>query len=300
MHTTPFFGSFALAAVVAAVPVTSVQPRDTDICKGPDTTNITDIQSFLSTQGPIIQLDLDILTFYQHETDWLKTYWNLYFSDIGGGFLMDGCSAIDGSCQLPPVTCRNMTNPLSYWILYSVLNLQSKANIINNLLLWDGWINSNTVAQITKDFTTTQITSAAYTWLSSAFTVAGSIASVAEVGDLGAAQDLAGGMFGIMSWGFGQAASSAPPSDSVDPTQVYSALTQLVAGVATHIKDMMQDVTGHGDPGQLPIYYNTGLNYQSAQFLSDPHILLDVTAENNTLTNTWTNFSSIVVRASSL
>ncbi|KAF7548513.1 hypothetical protein G7Z17_g7011 [Cylindrodendrum hubeiense] len=254
------------------------------LCNSGDTSTTDGVQALLDNTGAVDYLDIMLVTFPNHEEDWLNKFWTTVFPNEGSSPL-SGCGSIGGDCNIDTL-CQDYSSPMAYWVIKSVSMLHSKINTVHSMLLWDGWLAGLSIDQIAKDFSSTNPNQEWAKWVAAAFSMAGGIATGIDL-----SKPLRG-MIGFASAGLTDVSLTKSSGDAVDTTSVENTLKNMVGAAGNYVASVLQNATGSGDADTLPIYTWTTLQYATSRFLYDNTILLDENKDNSSFVSAYNSFGT--------
>ncbi|KAK7398693.1 hypothetical protein QQX98_011935 [Neonectria punicea] len=237
-------------------------------CGAGDTSTTDGVQALLDSTGAIDWLDIMLVTFPNHEQDWVNKLWTTVFPDQGSSPL-SGCGSIGSDCN-PDTLCQDYSSSMAYWTIKSVAMLHSKINTVHSTLLWDGWLAGLSIDQIAKDFSSTSPSQDWAKWVAAAFTLRG--------------------MIGFAAAGLTDVSLTPSSSDNVDVTSVENTLRNMVGATGNYVASVLQTSTGNGDATTLPMYTTSKLQYGTSRFFLDKTILLDENTDNSSFVSAYNSF----------
>ncbi|KAJ5887381.1 hypothetical protein N7495_007422 [Penicillium taxi] len=252
-------------------------------CTAGDTSTTTGVDAIIDSTGFVRWLDVMLNTLPDGESDWVNQLWLNTFPNEGASPL-SGCSEIGGDCS-PDDLCSVYPSQLQYWVFHEIYILHSKINMIHEQLLWTGWLDSLSIDQIGKDFTTITPAPVWAKWIAAAFSMAGSFASTVEIGTTQLR-----GMIGFTGSAFTEVGLTSTQSDKVDTTTVEDFLKSVVESAGDYIAEILTNATGNGDSSYLPIHTDSDATHYTAKFLNDDTIMLDINKDNSSLASAYEYF----------
>ncbi|KAJ6130430.1 hypothetical protein N7512_003210 [Penicillium capsulatum] len=279
------FLAAALAASTAALP----SPASPIVLVQDDGSSATSTASLSKTTystGVASWMDNMFATVPKGEEDWVNTFWKTLNRGQGASPLT-GCSEIGSDCNPPPL-CSDYQSQMAYWTFRSVGILHSKINTVHSKLLWTGWLESLSIDQISKDFSSVTPNPTWAKWLAAAFTMAGGFTTGIDL-----SKPLRG-MIGFAAGGMTNVGLTDSGGDSVDTTSVQNTLKNIVGAAGDYVAGVLKNATGNGESTTLPIYTQSTLQTGTGRFFSDNTILLDENKDNSSFVAAYDTFADNV------
>ncbi|KAL5603764.1 hypothetical protein FOVSG1_006514 [Fusarium oxysporum f. sp. vasinfectum] len=279
----------ALIAAVNASPLSKrLEPNAWDsketLCKGWDLRTPEGVSKLWDESGAGDQLDLFILSQWEHENNWLKNLEDRVFGGTPGKSDAAGCGVLSGTCDpLNGMGCEEQYDTYgkdtiidknSYWIFQAAKGVHAKFKELSRQLTQETLISGLRIGQMVDDFEGNEDNAGKVLgWLAAACSMGNVIGGLIP----GAGDGIAAG-FGLMGGIFSGLATEVG-DDEIDQGSISAALADVFEAATKTVEATLRIVMGGGENedeyNSLPAPEWDTLKSKIAKFFNGGWFLLD-------------------------